>query len=100
MRQRVAAALDSSVGAGRSKKSGNPVSVAASCKRWLVLRSSLSIAPMTAAGAAECSASSIAHNVSLRLCGLDQDQPAWIEPKRVEDHDREAGRESGGHRLA
>jgi hypothetical protein len=36
MRQRVAAALDSSVCAGRSKTSGRPQSVAARCSRWLV----------------------------------------------------------------
>ena len=63
MRQRVAATLASSVRAGRMRMSGNPDSRAAKCSRWLVLRSSSSIAPTTAAGAAERNASSIAHSV-------------------------------------
>jgi hypothetical protein len=65
-RQRVAAALASRISAGRSRKSGKPASAAANCSLWLDLRSSLSIKPATAAGARECSASSIAHKVCLR----------------------------------
>jgi len=66
IRQRVDAALDSSVCEGRSSNSGKPALVAARCNFWLVFRSSLSIMPMTACGAPERSASSNAHKLSWR----------------------------------
>ena len=80
MRQRVAAALAPVAAAGRSSKSGRPDFLAASCSRWLVLRSSpLPIAPATAAGAPERKASSMAHSACLLVPGLDQDQAGRIE---------------------
>ena len=83
-RQRVAAALASRVSAGRSRNSGTPAIVAASCSRWLNFRSSLSMMPATAAGARECSASSMSPQRFLAMRRLHQDQTARIETERIE----------------
>ena len=83
MRQRVVAALASSVGKGRSKNSGRPQSLAASCSFWLVLRSSRSIMAATAAGAPECSASAMAHKVSLRCAVSTRMTLAGSQPKAL-----------------
>jgi hypothetical protein len=48
MRQRVAAALASSLCGGRNSKNGRPASLAARCSFWLVFKSSRSIVPATA----------------------------------------------------
>jgi len=81
MRQRVSATLDPSALAGRSKKRGRLESLAARCSRWLVLRSSFSIVPATAAGAAERKASSIAHRASFSSPASTRIRRAGSRPK-------------------
>ena len=83
MRQRVAAALDSSVDAGRSSRSGSPASTAARCSLWLGLQIELVDRPDD--GLRRRRAQRLRHGPQrvAAMRGLDQDQARRIETESV-----------------